>query len=149
MLLAVAILQPCLFFNPQHYPDYYAIIKEPIDLRTIAQRIQVCPFCCDCVLCLFPSSQKYRKLTSTLIFLSQSGSYKNVNAMAKDIDLLAKNAKTYNEPGSQVFKVRPCVDDDTNNIDNNVDVSQNFQNLTFALPVGCKYYQKSLYPAEN
>ena len=26
--------------------------------------------------------------------------------MAKDIDLLAKNAKTYNEPGSQVFKVR-------------------------------------------
>lgn len=26
--------------------------------------------------------------------------------MAKDIDLMAKNAKTYNEPGSQVFKVR-------------------------------------------
>ncbi|XP_041836272.1 polybromo 1, like isoform X3 [Melanotaenia boesemani] len=55
------------------YPDYYAIIKEPIDLRAIAQRIQI-------------------------------GYYKNVNAMAKDIDLLAKNAKTYNEPGSQVFK---------------------------------------------
>ncbi|KAL4655206.1 protein polybromo-1-like isoform X2 [Arapaima gigas] len=56
-----------------HYPDYYAIIKEPIDLRTIAQRIQM-------------------------------GSYKNISAMAKDIDLLTKNAKTYNEPGSQVFK---------------------------------------------
>ncbi|XP_029006636.1 protein polybromo-1-like isoform X3 [Betta splendens] len=56
-----------------HYPDYYAIIKEPIDLRTIAQRIQI-------------------------------GHYKSVNAMAKDIDLMAKNAKTYNEPGSQVFK---------------------------------------------
>ncbi|XP_068598056.1 protein polybromo-1-like [Brachionichthys hirsutus] len=56
-----------------HYPDYYAIIKEPIDLRTIAQRIQI-------------------------------GHYKNVSAMAKDIDLMAKNAKTYNEPGSQVFK---------------------------------------------
>uniref|UniRef100_A0A667YBF2 Protein polybromo-1 n=1 Tax=Myripristis murdjan TaxID=586833 RepID=A0A667YBF2_9TELE len=56
-----------------HYPDYYAIIKEPIDLRAIAQRIQI-------------------------------GYYKSVNAMAKDIDLLAKNAKTYNEPGSQVFK---------------------------------------------
>ncbi|XP_060060491.1 protein polybromo-1 isoform X24 [Erinaceus europaeus] len=55
------------------YPDYYAIIKEPIDLKTIAQRIQ-------------------------------SGSYKSLHAMAKDIDLLAKNAKTYNEPGSQVFK---------------------------------------------
>uniref|UniRef100_A0A672IFW4 Protein polybromo-1 n=1 Tax=Salarias fasciatus TaxID=181472 RepID=A0A672IFW4_SALFA len=56
-----------------HYPDYYAIIKEPIDLRTIAQRIQI-------------------------------GFYKSVSAMAKDIDLMAKNAKTYNEPGSQVFK---------------------------------------------
>uniref|UniRef100_A0A1A7YK83 Protein polybromo-1 n=1 Tax=Iconisemion striatum TaxID=60296 RepID=A0A1A7YK83_9TELE len=56
-----------------HYPDYYAIIKEPIDLRTIAQRIQ-------------------------------SGFYKTVTAMAKDIDLMTKNAKTYNEPGSQVFK---------------------------------------------
>uniref|UniRef100_A0A8C6Q9H4 Protein polybromo-1 n=1 Tax=Nothobranchius furzeri TaxID=105023 RepID=A0A8C6Q9H4_NOTFU len=56
-----------------HYPDYYAIIKEPIDLRSIAQRIQ-------------------------------SGFYKTVTAMAKDIDLMTKNAKTYNEPGSQVFK---------------------------------------------
>uniref|UniRef100_UPI0037E9B83E polybromo 1, like isoform X3 n=1 Tax=Semicossyphus pulcher TaxID=241346 RepID=UPI0037E9B83E len=56
-----------------HYPDYYAIIKDPIDLRTIAQRIQI-------------------------------GFYKSVNAMAKDVDLMAKNAKTYNEPGSQVFK---------------------------------------------
>uniref|UniRef100_A0A673AHG5 Protein polybromo-1 n=1 Tax=Sphaeramia orbicularis TaxID=375764 RepID=A0A673AHG5_9TELE len=56
-----------------HYPDYYAIIKEPIDLRMIAQRIQI-------------------------------SYYKSVNAMAKDIDLMAKNAKTYNEPGSQVFK---------------------------------------------
>ncbi|XP_014879205.1 protein polybromo-1-like [Poecilia latipinna] len=55
------------------YPDYYAIIKEPIDLRTIAQRIQI-------------------------------GYYKSVHAMAKDIDLMTKNAKTYNEPGSQVFK---------------------------------------------
>ncbi|XP_034725671.1 polybromo 1, like isoform X4 [Etheostoma cragini] len=59
--------------SKMHYPDYYAIIKEPIDLRTIAQRIQI-------------------------------GFYKSVNAMAKDIDLMAKNAKTYNEPGSQVFK---------------------------------------------
>uniref|UniRef100_A0A8D3E6I9 Protein polybromo-1 n=1 Tax=Scophthalmus maximus TaxID=52904 RepID=A0A8D3E6I9_SCOMX len=56
-----------------HYPDYYAVIKDPIDLRTIAQRIQI-------------------------------GHYKGINAMAKDIDLMAKNAKTYNEPGSQVFK---------------------------------------------
>lgn len=35
----------------------------------------------------------------------QIGYYKSITAMAKDIDLMAKNAKTYNEPGSQVFKV--------------------------------------------
>uniref|UniRef100_A0A672QK67 Protein polybromo-1 n=1 Tax=Sinocyclocheilus grahami TaxID=75366 RepID=A0A672QK67_SINGR len=57
-----------------HYPDYYAVTKEPIDLRTVAQRIQ-------------------------------AGHYKSISAMAKDIDLLTKNAKAYNEPGSQVFKV--------------------------------------------
>nr|XP_055068904.1 polybromo 1, like isoform X2 [Misgurnus anguillicaudatus] len=56
-----------------HYPDYYAVIKEPIDLRSVAQKIQ-------------------------------AGHYKSIGAMAKDIDLLTKNAKTYNEPGSQVFK---------------------------------------------
>jgi len=33
------------------------------------------------------------------------GNYRSVSAMAKDVDLLTKNAKTYNEPGSQVFKV--------------------------------------------
>uniref|UniRef100_A0A7N6AKL2 Protein polybromo-1 n=1 Tax=Anabas testudineus TaxID=64144 RepID=A0A7N6AKL2_ANATE len=59
--------------SKMQYPDYYAIIKEPIDLKIIAQKIQL-------------------------------GHYRSVNAMAKDIDLLAKNAKTYNEPGSQVFK---------------------------------------------
>uniref|UniRef100_A0AAQ5ZT09 Protein polybromo-1 n=1 Tax=Amphiprion ocellaris TaxID=80972 RepID=A0AAQ5ZT09_AMPOC len=59
--------------SKMQYPDYYAIIKEPIDLKIIAQKIQL-------------------------------GHYRGVNAMAKDIDLLVKNAKTYNEPGSQVFK---------------------------------------------
>lgn len=29
------------FLFLKHYPDYYAIIKDPIDMRTIAQRIQV------------------------------------------------------------------------------------------------------------
>lgn len=48
--------------------------------------------------------------------------------MAKDIDLLAKNAKTYNEPGSQVFKVRSRDGDAICNITNDnmtFDVSQN------------------------
>ncbi|KAG8007830.1 Protein polybromo-1, partial [Nibea albiflora] len=59
--------------SKMQYPDYYAIIKEPIDLKIIAQKIQL-------------------------------GHYRSISAMAKDIDLLVKNAKTYNEPGSQVFK---------------------------------------------
>ncbi|XP_078804069.1 protein polybromo-1 isoform X3 [Oryzias latipes] len=59
--------------SKMQYPDYYAVIKEPIDLKTIAQKIQL-------------------------------GHYRSCAAMAKDIDLLVKNAKAYNEPGSQVFK---------------------------------------------
>ncbi|XP_043979163.1 protein polybromo-1-like isoform X4 [Gambusia affinis] len=59
--------------SKMQYPDYYAVIKEPIDLKLIAQKIQL-------------------------------GNYRCVSAMAKDVDLLVKNAKTYNEPGSQVFK---------------------------------------------
>uniref|UniRef100_A0A3B5KLT0 Protein polybromo-1 n=1 Tax=Xiphophorus couchianus TaxID=32473 RepID=A0A3B5KLT0_9TELE len=59
--------------SKMQYPDYYAVIKEPIDLKLIAQKIQL-------------------------------GNYRCVSAMAKDVDLLVKNAKAYNEPGSQVFK---------------------------------------------
>ncbi|KAJ3603207.1 hypothetical protein NHX12_030950 [Muraenolepis orangiensis] len=47
------------------YPDYYAIIKDPIDLKIIAQKIQM-------------------------------GNYRSISAMAKDIDLLTKNAKDAN-----------------------------------------------------
>uniref|UniRef100_A0A3Q2DSR5 Protein polybromo-1 n=1 Tax=Cyprinodon variegatus TaxID=28743 RepID=A0A3Q2DSR5_CYPVA len=59
--------------SKMQYPDYYAVIKEPIDLKIIAQKIQL-------------------------------GNYRSVSAMAKDVDLMVKNARTYNEPGSQVFK---------------------------------------------
>ncbi|KAJ6667679.1 hypothetical protein lerEdw1_016000 [Lerista edwardsae] len=44
-------------------------------------------------------SELFQKLPSKV-----NGSYKSIHAMTKDIDLLVKNAKTYNEPGSQVFK---------------------------------------------
>uniref|UniRef100_A0A8C4QAN4 Polybromo 1 n=1 Tax=Eptatretus burgeri TaxID=7764 RepID=A0A8C4QAN4_EPTBU len=57
----------------QQYPDYYEVIKEPIDLKMIAHRIE-------------------------------AGSYCTIAEMARDVDLLVKNARTYNEPGSQVFK---------------------------------------------
>jgi protein polybromo-1 len=33
-----------------HYPDYYAVIKEPLDLRAITQRIQViCAICVELI----------------------------------------------------------------------------------------------------
>lgn len=53
--LLLLVYMPVVYFMTlvlvfsQHYPDYYAIIKEPIDLRTIAQRIQVINYllvCC-------------------------------------------------------------------------------------------------------
>uniref|UniRef100_H3DAW9 Protein polybromo-1 n=1 Tax=Tetraodon nigroviridis TaxID=99883 RepID=H3DAW9_TETNG len=61
--------------SKMQYPDYYAIIKEPIDLKIIAQKIQ-----------------------------SSWATTAALALMAKDVELLVKNAKTYNEPGSQVFK---------------------------------------------
>lgn len=39
----------------------------------------------------------------------QLGHYSSISAMAKDVELLVKNAKTYNEPGSQVFKVSAAL----------------------------------------
>lgn len=58
----------------QDFPDYYEMIKEPIDLKTIAQRIRM---------------QHYRTL----------------NNLEKDIKLMCKNAKQFNEPGSAINKV--------------------------------------------
>ncbi len=50
------------------------MIKEPIDLKTIAQRIR-------------------------------SGHYRTLNDIEKDLKLLCRNAKMYNEPGATIHKV--------------------------------------------
>ncbi|XP_036370689.1 protein polybromo-1 [Octopus sinensis] len=55
------------------YPKYYEIIKDPIDLKLIAQRIQ----------------EDY---------------YTSVTSLEKDLLLMIKNAKTFNEPRSQVYR---------------------------------------------
>lgn len=57
----------------QRYPKYYMVIENPIDLRTIARKIQ-------------------------------DGKYTSLNDMEKDLLLLTKNACTFNEPGSQIYK---------------------------------------------
>jgi len=53
--------------------EYYDVIKEPIDLRTIARKIQL-------------------------------NEYKSLDDMTKDLLLMIQNAKTYNKPGSQIYK---------------------------------------------
>ncbi|KAK4337204.1 hypothetical protein RND71_043303 [Anisodus tanguticus] len=55
------------------YPDYYQIIPDPIDLKTIEGK-------------------------------NRNNEYKNLNELEKDLLLMVRNAKTYNEPGSQIYK---------------------------------------------
>ncbi|XP_046573937.1 protein polybromo-1-like isoform X7 [Haliotis rubra] len=55
------------------YPEYFEIIKEPVDLKMIAQKIQ-------------------------------EGQYKYRRQMERDLMVMIKNAKTFNEPKSQIYK---------------------------------------------
>ena len=55
----------------QRYPEYYQVITEPIDLKTIATKIV-------------------------------EGEYTTINQCEDDLNLMCKNAMTFNEPGSQV-----------------------------------------------
>ena len=57
----------------QRYPDYYKVIKDPIDLKTIACKIQ-------------------------------DGEYRSLDELEEDFGLMVKNAQTFNEPGSQIYK---------------------------------------------
>uniref|UniRef100_A0A8D8SGT3 Protein polybromo-1 n=1 Tax=Cacopsylla melanoneura TaxID=428564 RepID=A0A8D8SGT3_9HEMI len=59
--------------SKKRYPEYYDVIDIPIDLRTIARRIQ-------------------------------GGQYASLGDMEKDLILMTKNACTFNEPGSQIYK---------------------------------------------
>ncbi|XP_076317275.1 protein polybromo isoform X4 [Tachypleus tridentatus] len=55
------------------YPEYYRVIKEPVDLKTIATRIQ-------------------------------NNSYPTLTDLESDLLLMVKNAKLFNEPGSQIYR---------------------------------------------
>ncbi|KAL3851884.1 hypothetical protein ACJMK2_015582 [Sinanodonta woodiana] len=55
------------------YRQYYAVIKEPIDLKTIAQKIQ-------------------------------DNAYTTLGDMERDLFVMVKNAKTFNEPKSFIYK---------------------------------------------
>ena len=56
------------------YPDYYEVVAEPIDLKTIASRIQA------------------------------ADTYSTLADLEKDLLLMITNAKKYNAPGSQIYK---------------------------------------------
>lgn len=60
----------------QKYPEYYKIIKNPIDMKMIAQKIQ-------------------------------GNMYNTLNEIERDFFLMVKNARTFNEPKSVIYKV--CV----------------------------------------
>ncbi|XP_046839642.1 protein polybromo-1-like isoform X2 [Xenia sp. Carnegie-2017] len=55
------------------YPEYFKVIKEPIDLKMIYSNIK-------------------------------NNRYTSLDDLEKDLNLLAKNAHAFNEPGSQVYK---------------------------------------------
>ncbi|XP_046839607.1 protein polybromo-1-like isoform X2 [Xenia sp. Carnegie-2017] len=57
----------------QQYPEYFKVIKEPIDLKMIYSNIK-------------------------------NNRYTSLDDLEKDLNLLAKNAHAFNEPGSQVYK---------------------------------------------
>lgn len=59
----------------QEYPDYYEVIKRPIDLDKISQKLK-------------------------------TNSYESVEDVAQDLILMFDNACKYNEPDSQIYKVR-------------------------------------------
>ncbi|XP_034240054.1 protein polybromo-1 isoform X2 [Thrips palmi] len=59
--------------SKKHYPDYYDIISNPIDLKTIGHKIQ-------------------------------KNKYSSLNELEQDLLLMTKNACTFNEPGSQIYK---------------------------------------------
>jgi len=61
----------------QKYPDYYDVIQDPIDLRTIAQKIQ-------------------------------GNEYKCLDEMIRDLNQMIHNAKSFNETGSQIYRVCDC-----------------------------------------
>jgi len=57
----------------KRYPEYYEHITEPMDLKTVAEKIQ-------------------------------KGQYKEIPELEKDLQLIFSNARSFNEPGSQIYK---------------------------------------------
>ena len=63
------------FFTWQEYPDYFEVIKSPIHLERISQKLK-------------------------------TGTYNTLDEIMADLVLMFDNACKYNEPDSQVYKVR-------------------------------------------
>uniref|UniRef100_A0A914WAV1 Protein polybromo-1 n=1 Tax=Plectus sambesii TaxID=2011161 RepID=A0A914WAV1_9BILA len=62
-----------VLMSPEEYPEYYETIKEPIDLKTIAQKIR-------------------------------ENQYRTLNDIERDLCILCKNAKIFNEPSAVIHK---------------------------------------------
>ncbi|KAL5013533.1 hypothetical protein ScPMuIL_007803 [Solemya velum] len=68
------ISEPFQLLPPKSsYPEYYRVIRDPIDLKMIATRIQ-------------------------------DGAYRTLDDLDRDLSLMVKNAKIFNEPKSLIYK---------------------------------------------
>ncbi|PAA51159.1 hypothetical protein BOX15_Mlig031323g1, partial [Macrostomum lignano] len=59
--------------SPKDYPQYYEVIRDPVDLRMIANRVL------------------------------RGGHYKSLEDVERDLALMVRNARTFNEPKSEVY----------------------------------------------
>jgi hypothetical protein len=72
--------------NMQDYPDYYEVIRKPMDMARI-----------------------HARLTSTCSNVNTKDNYDNFDAVVNDFWVMFDNACRYNEPESVIYKVRVCL----------------------------------------
>ena len=93
------------FLDFQKYPEYCEVIRAPTDLNAaILLKFYWC----------FLDFQKYPEYyevirapidLKTIAMKIQEGKYQNLDELEKDLHLMVRNAQTYNDPKSLIFKV--------------------------------------------
>jgi len=82
--------------DPQEVPDYYEIIKEPMDLQTIGLRIDAGDYYVTLEVCCRPVRSLAQSVTLTHVFWTQ--------IFAADFQRMFANCRVYNAPDTPYFK---------------------------------------------